>query len=61
MNIDTLDTGLHTQTGGRISEVMKVLPNERVIATYGDGLANVSIKKLLVRLMDLNTKLQKLK
>ena len=47
MNIDTLDTGLHTQTGGRISEVMKILPNERVVATYGDGLANVSIKKLL--------------
>jgi glucose-1-phosphate cytidylyltransferase len=47
MNIHTLDTGLHTQTGGRISEVMKILPNERVIATYGDGLANVSIKKLL--------------
>jgi glucose-1-phosphate cytidylyltransferase len=47
MNIRTLDTGLHTQTGGRISEVMKVLPKERVIATYGDGLANVSIKKLL--------------
>jgi len=47
MNIETLDTGLHTQTGGRIAEVMKVLPKERVIATYGDGLANVSIKKLL--------------
>jgi glucose-1-phosphate cytidylyltransferase len=47
MNIDTLDTGLHTQTGGRISEVMKILPNERVVATYGDGLANVSVKKLL--------------
>ena len=47
MNIDILDTGLHTQTGGRISEVMKILPNERVIATYGDGLANVSIEKLL--------------
>lgn len=47
MNIRTIDTGLHTQTGGRISEVMKALPKERVIATYGDGLANVSIKKLL--------------
>jgi len=47
INITTVDTGLHTQTGGRISEVMKVLPEERVIATYGDGLANVSIKKLL--------------
>ena len=47
MSISTINTGLHTQTGGRISEVMKVLPNERVIATYGDGLANVSIEKLL--------------
>ena len=47
MSISTINTGLHTQTGGRISEVMNVLPKERVIATYGDGLANVSIKKLL--------------
>jgi len=47
INIHTLNTGLQTQTGGRISEVMKILPNERVIATYGDGLANVSIEKLL--------------
>ena len=47
MNIKTVNTGLHTQTGGRISEVMKTLKNEQVIATYGDGLANISIKKLL--------------
>jgi glucose-1-phosphate cytidylyltransferase len=47
MNISTINTGLNTQTGGRISEVMKTLPQEKVIATYGDGLANVSIKKLL--------------
>ena len=47
MNITIMNTGLHTQTGGRISEVMKILPKEKVIATYGDGLANVSIKKLL--------------
>jgi glucose-1-phosphate cytidylyltransferase len=47
MNITVMNTGLHTQTGGRILEVMKVLPKERVIATYGDGLANVSVKKLL--------------
>jgi glucose-1-phosphate cytidylyltransferase len=48
MSIRTINTGLDTQTGGRISEVMKTLPGERVIATYGDGLANVSIKKLLL-------------
>jgi glucose-1-phosphate cytidylyltransferase len=47
MNISTINTGLHTQTGGRISEVMKTLPLEKVIATYGDGLANIPIKKLL--------------
>jgi glucose-1-phosphate cytidylyltransferase len=47
MQIKTVNTGLHTQTGGRISEIMKTLPEEKVIATYGDGLANVSIKKLL--------------
>lgn len=47
MNIKIINTGLNTQTGGRITEVMKVLTEEKVIATYGDGLANISIKKLL--------------
>ncbi len=47
MKIEIVNTGLNTQTGGRISEVMKTLPGEKVIATYGDGLANISIKKLL--------------
>jgi glucose-1-phosphate cytidylyltransferase len=45
--ISAFDTGLNTQTGGRITEVMKTLTEEKVIATYGDGLANISIKKLL--------------
>jgi glucose-1-phosphate cytidylyltransferase len=47
MNIKVINTGLNTQTGGRITEVMKALTEEKVIATYGDGLANISIKKLL--------------
>ena len=47
MKIATLNTGLNTQTGGRIAEVMKTIPGERVVATYGDGLANISIPKLL--------------
>jgi len=47
MNIETVNTGLETQTGGRISGVMKKLPKERVIATYGDGLANISLNKLI--------------
>ena len=47
LNIKTVNTGLDTQTGGRISGVMKMLPRERIIATYGDGLANVSLTKLI--------------
>ena len=47
MHIVTLNTGLNTHTGGRISEVMKTIPGEKVIATYGDGLANISVLKLL--------------
>ena len=45
--VTALETGLNTQTGGRILRCMKANPGETVIATYGDGLANVSIKKLL--------------
>jgi glucose-1-phosphate cytidylyltransferase len=47
MKISVINTGLHTQTGGRISEVMKLFPDESFIATYGDGLANIPIKELL--------------
>ena len=45
--VTALETGLETQTGGRISQCLRAFPGERVIATYGDGLANVSIKSLL--------------
>ncbi len=45
--VTALETGLNTQTGGRIAKCMKEFPGERVIATYGDGLANVSISKLV--------------
>jgi glucose-1-phosphate cytidylyltransferase len=46
-NTRALETGNGTQTGGRIAKCMNEFPGERVIVTYGDGLANVSIKKLL--------------
>jgi glucose-1-phosphate cytidylyltransferase len=45
--IETIDTGLNTQTGGRIAQCMKRFPGERVFATYGDGLANINLAKLL--------------
>lgn len=45
--IEALDTGLNTQTGGRIAQCMNKFPLERVFATYGDGLGNVDLIKLL--------------
>jgi glucose-1-phosphate cytidylyltransferase len=45
--IDPLDTGLDTQTGGRIKKCLQKYPNQRVVVTYGDGLANISLNNLL--------------
>ena len=45
--ISTIDTGLETQTGGRIKLCMDLFPGERVLATYGDGLGNVNLTKLI--------------
>lgn len=46
-NISTVNTGLETQTGGRIKMCMELFPEERVLATYGDGLGNVNVSRLL--------------
>ena len=46
-SISTIDTGLESQTGGRIKKCMELLPGERVLATYGDGVGNIDVKKLL--------------
>ena len=45
--ISTLDTGLKTQTGGRIARCMDLVPGERVMATYGDGLGNINVPALI--------------
>lgn len=45
--IKALDTGLNTQTGGRIRKCMEFIGEERVLATYGDGLANVNLESLI--------------
>ena len=47
LSIKALNTGLNTQTGGRIARCMKTITGERVLATYGDGLANVPIPSLI--------------
>jgi glucose-1-phosphate cytidylyltransferase len=42
------ETGLDTNTGGRLKKVEKYLANEEIFCvTYGDGLADVDIKKLI--------------
>jgi glucose-1-phosphate cytidylyltransferase len=45
--ITALDTGSDTMTGGRIRKCMDFIGEERVFATYGDGLGNVNLKSLL--------------
>ena len=46
-NIQFVDTGLNTMTGGRVKKLKKYLNNERFMLTYGDGLSNVNLSKLL--------------
>jgi len=42
------DTGLETLTGGRLYTIKKYLEGEeRFMITYGDGLANIDLKRLL--------------
>ena len=41
------DTGAETMTGGRIKKVQKYLGNETFLCTYGDGLADIDLNKLL--------------
>jgi len=45
--VTIVDTGLETRTGGRIKRIEKYIGNETFMLTYGDGVANVDIKKLL--------------
>jgi len=46
-NINMIDTGLDTLTGGRCKIVSKSIGNETCFLTYGDGLSDVNINNLL--------------
>jgi glucose-1-phosphate cytidylyltransferase len=46
-NVRAFDTGPNTMTAGRVKKCMDLVPGERVMVTYGDGLGNVNIKKLI--------------
>lgn len=45
--VTLVDTGLNTMTGGRIKRVQKYIGNEPFLLTYGDGVSNVDIDKLV--------------
>jgi glucose-1-phosphate cytidylyltransferase len=45
--VTLLDTGIESQTGGRIKKAKDFIGNETFMLTYGDGVSNVNIKKLV--------------
>ena len=46
-DVKTLDTGVDTQTGGRIKQCIEFINEPTVLCTYGDGLANVKVPDLI--------------
>jgi len=45
--VTLVDTGLDTQTGGRLKRISSYIGNEQFFMTYGDGLSDVNLSKLL--------------
>jgi glucose-1-phosphate cytidylyltransferase len=45
--VTLVDTGLNSMTGGRIARVKQYIGNERFMLTYGDGVSDVNIEKLV--------------
>lgn len=45
--VTVVDTGLDTQTGGRIKRIQKYTNGERFLLTYGDAVGDININALL--------------
>lgn len=45
--VTIVDTGLGTMTGGRLKRIAPYLDDDCFLMTYGDGVSNVNIKKLV--------------
>lgn len=45
--VTVVDTGLNSMTGGRVKRVKDYIGNESFMLTYGDGVSDVDITKLL--------------
>ena len=45
--VTVVDTGLNTMTGGRIKRIQPYIGNETFLMTYGDGVCDVDISKVI--------------
>ena len=45
--VTVVDTGLNTMTGGRVKRVKDYIGNEPFMLTYGDGVSDVNIERLV--------------
>jgi glucose-1-phosphate cytidylyltransferase len=45
--VTLVDTGIDTMTGGRLKKIQKYVEDDTFCFTYGDGLSNVNINKLI--------------
>ncbi|MDR3567264.1 MAG: glucose-1-phosphate cytidylyltransferase [Syntrophobacteraceae bacterium] len=45
--VHLLDTGINTQTGGRVKRIAQYIGKEPFLLTYGDGVCNVNLDKLI--------------
>lgn len=45
--VTVVDTGLNTQTGGRVKRIKNYIGDETFMLTYGDAVGDVDIKKLV--------------
>ena len=45
--VTLVDTGLDTMTGGRVKRIQKYVGNEPFLLTYGDGVSDININKLV--------------
>lgn len=45
--VTLVNTGIDTMTGSRIKQIRKYIGNDSFMLSYGDGVSNVNIKKLL--------------
>ena len=47
VKVNLIETGKNTMTGGRLKRLKKYLKNETFLMTYGDGVSDINIKKLI--------------